>query len=49
MMPMLSAVYGLRWEHIESMPAGERREYVIQLAEVQRRMAQFEMVSFNGA
>jgi hypothetical protein len=33
-LPLLSAIYGLRWEHIEVMPQAELDEYVDQLPEV---------------
>lgn len=46
-MPMLSAVYGLRWEHILAMPAGELREYLDQMPDVQRKLCQVEMVRYK--
>ena len=47
-MPMLSAVYGLRWEHLEAMPSGELREYLDQMADIQRKLSQMEMVRYQG-
>lgn len=46
-MPLLSAVYGLRWEHIEVMPSGELQEYLRRLPDLQRHLAQVELVRFN--
>ena len=46
-MPYLSAFYGLRWEHIEVMPYDELSEYLRQLPNVRRLLAQSEFVKFK--